>query len=165
MNNVLQYEVVPAGWFEDGAPAFKLINTEEFMLHGVTVPAGAIGEFRMDEDSEFVSSWIFHKADIRNSSIRHTIVQESKRPLLVGNPVSLFKDCNIRSCLFTGNQVVVRNAELNAVWASARLLGVFIAVGTPEENIVFNKTKFHKTVRCWSGSVDEAKAFSRKISL
>lgn len=164
MNNVLQYEVVPAGWFEDGVPAFKLINTIEFMIHGVTVPAGAVGEFRMDEDSEFVSSWIFHKADIRNASIRHTIIQDIDGGAPEDRDIDLIKDCNIRSCFIKGHRTVVRNAELNAITADTHH-GSFVAIGTPEENVVFNKVKFHATLNCWNASIKEAAGFMKRTSL
>lgn len=150
-----QYEVIAAGEFSDGSPAFKLVTLSSFTLHGVTVAAGEVGEFRVDENTDILNSWIFGEADVRNSALYHSILGRKTGP----QDHSRFEQCVIRSCRIKASQMAVRNAELNAV-TTHRIIRFFGAVGTVEENVLMNKLRYDLSVSVYNCSISEYKKFT-----
>lgn len=138
------YDIVPDGHFPDGEPAFRLLNLDEFTLHGITVKVGELSPFYIDANSAIVASWIFNKCSVRNSHIEYSMIGHKE------SGPSLLKDCVVRSCCIKAAQTVIRNAEINDVHASA--IRFFGLVGTLDQPITLSKMRYTLSVSCYSGN-------------
>lgn len=152
-----QYEWVEDGTFADGEPAFRLRLLQGFQIHGKSVRAG-LSNFRVDQNCDFVNSWINMEGEVRNAMLHGTIIGSANPSK--GEKTRILNSI-LHSCMISAKQIVLSCVDFNDV-RTMRLLHFFGATGSTDKTLVLSQITYDTSVRMFNGTYSEFLAIANK---